>query len=181
MHAMVIAGYTVRPSGTYFLLHNSWGEAWGDRGYAWVHEKTLEMNLVAAYLVDAEPWNPSLGDVPPRQERLSQCSNGLLPDSITGQCTPPCADGSARHNAACPDLNDCPAGYVNLYGACVVAAPNVHGLDPSTGLVWACAAGGCVYGVPLGALGCMFPWCSMACPSPRFRLSYGPLGVLCTE
>lgn len=181
-HAMVIAGYRVRPSGTYFLLHNSWGEAWGDRGYAWVHEKTLETNLTIAYLVDAEPWNPASSNVPPRQERLSQCSNGLLPDSITGQCTPPCADGSARHNAACPVLTDCSPGYVNLYGVCVIAAPNGYGGgDPSTGLVWACAAGGCVYGVPFGALGCTFPWCSMACPSPRFRLSYGPLGVWCTE
>lgn len=180
-HAMVIAGYRVRPSGTYFLLHNSWGEAWGDRGYAWVHEKTLEMNLVSAYLVDAEPWDPSSSYVPPRQERLVQCFNGLLPDSITGQCTPPCTDGSARHNGACPVLTDCPAGYVNLYGKCVVAAPIGSGSDPSAGLVWACAAGGCVYGVALGSLGCTQTWCSMACPSPRFRLSYGPLGVWCTE
>ncbi len=180
-HAMVIAGYRVRSSGTYFLLHNSWGEAWGDRGYAWVHEKTLETNLRAAYLVDAELWNPSWSKVPTRQDNPSQCVNGLLPDSITGQCTPPCADGSARHNAACPDLTDCPAGYVNLYGECVVAAPNVRGSDPATGIHYACAAAGCGFVVPLGVYGCRSEWCSTSCPSPRFRLSYGVEGMRCTE
>lgn len=153
MHAMVIAGYRVRPSGTYFLLHNSWSEAWGDRGYAWVHEKTLEMNLVAAYLVDAEPWNPSWSYVPPRHERPSQCFNGLVPDSITGQCTPPCADGSARHNAVCPVLTDCPAGYVNLYGECVVAAPSGSGGDSSIGARMGVCRGGMRV---RGALGCVW-------------------------
>jgi len=180
-HAMVIAGYHVRPSGTYFLLHNSWGERWGDRGYAWVHETTLAATLRSAYLVDAELWNPSWSKVPPRQERPSQCSNGLLPDSITGQCTPPCADGSARHNAACPDLSDCPAGYVNLYGECVVAAPNVRGTDPTNGIQYACAAAGCGFVVPFGVHGCAMQWCSTSCPSPRFRLTSGPQGMACTE
>lgn len=180
-HAMVIAGYRVQPTGTYFLLHNSWGERWGERGFAWVHEQTLEKNLQAAYVVDAEPWDPSGGKVPPRQETPSQCDGGLLPDSITGQCTPPCPDGSARHNAACPELTDCPAGYVNLFGECVVAAPNVRGTDPATGIRYACAAGGCSYVVPFGVQGCFLPWCSVSCPSPRFRLSSGPFGLSCTE
>ena len=180
-HAMVIAGYRVRPSGTYFLIHNSWGETWGDRGYVWVHESTIKANLRSAYLVDAELWDPSWGKVPPRQERPSQCSNGLLPDSITGQCTPPCADGSARHNAACPDLSECPTGYVNLYGECVVAAPNVRGTDSASGIQYACAAAGCGFVVPFGVHGCAMQWCSTSCPSPRFRLTSGPLGMACTE
>lgn len=180
-HAMVIAGYRVRPSGTYFLLHNSWGEEWGDRGYAWVHETTLEGNLRAAYLVEAELWNPSWSKVPPRQELPSQCGDGLLPDSITGQCTPPCADGSARHNAACPNPNDCSAGYVNLYGECVVAAPKTQGTDNATGIRYACAAAGCGFVVPFGVYGCRLPWCSMSCPSPRFRLSSAAEGLKCTE
>ena len=180
-HAMVIAGYRVRPTGVYFLLHNSWGEEWGDHGYVWVHETTLMKNLLAAYVVDAEPWDPSKSRVPPRQENPSQCGGGLLPDSITGQCTPACPDGSARHNAVCPDLGDCPAGYVNLYGECVVAAPNVRGTDPDTRINYACAAGGCSFVVPFGVYGCFMPWCTASCPSPQFRLSYGGNGMSCTE
>jgi len=61
-----------------FFLHNGWGEGWGDRGYAWINEVTLQANLQAASLVDAEPWNPSSSNVPPRQERPAQCADGLL-------------------------------------------------------------------------------------------------------
>lgn len=180
-HAMAIAGYRVQPKGTYFLLHNSWGERWGDQGYAWVHEQTLMRNLDAAYTVEAEPWDPSWSRVPPRQEKPSQCGDGLLPDSITGQCAPPCLDGSARHNAACPNLADCPAGYVNLYGECVVAAPTAQGTDPATGIRYACAAGGCSFVLPYGVYSCGLPWCAVSCPSPRFRLASGPAGMMCTE
>ncbi len=48
---MLIAGYTIQPNGTYYLIHNSWGETWADRGYAWIHEKTLKSNIISAYLV----------------------------------------------------------------------------------------------------------------------------------
>lgn len=180
-HAMVIAGYRVLPKGTYFLLHNSWGETWGEGGYAWVHEKTLLLNLYAAYLVDAEPWDPRGSKVPPRQPNPSQCGAWLLPDSITAQCVPPCPDGSPRHNAVCADPRDCPAGYVNLYGECVVAAPDVQGTDPSTGIRYACAAGGCGFVIPSGSYGCSLPWCTASCPSPRFRLISEPPGFACTE
>lgn len=180
-HAMVIAGYRVKQTGTYFLLHNSWGERWGDRGYAWVHETTLLKNLDSAYIVDAEPWDPRASRVPPRQQNPSQCGAGLLPDSITGQCTPPCPDGSARHNAVCPDPRDCPAGYVNLFGECVVAAPKTQGTDKATGIRYACAAGGCSYVIPFGVHGCLLPWCTASCPSPRFRLTSGVIGYACTE
>lgn len=180
-HAMLIAGYRLASKGTYFLLHNSWGETWGDGGYAWIHETTLLKNIKAAYLVDAEPWDPLWSKVPPRQELPSQCPEGLLPDSITAQCTPPCSDGSARHNAACPNLSDCAPGYVNLYGECVVAAPKTQGIDRKTGIRYACAAAGCTYIAPFGVYGCYLPWCSISCPSPSFRLSAGPRGLSCTE
>ncbi|MFO0757495.1 MAG: C1 family peptidase [Byssovorax sp.] len=180
-HAMTIAGYRVLSKGTYFLLHNSWGEGWAERGYAWIHETTLRENLQAAYIVDAEPWNPSGNQVPPRTETPSACSAGLIADSITGQCTPPCPDGSARYNGACADPRDCPPGYVNLYGECVVAAPDVRGSDPTSGISYACAAGGCSYAIPFGTYGCFTPWCSVSCPSPRFRLAGSPYGLVCSE
>lgn len=178
-HAMLIAGYRLTANGAYFLLHNSWGERWGDRGYAWVHETTLLNNLRSAYTVDAEPIGPS--PVPPRNEKPTQCPDGLLSDSITAQCAPACPDGSARHNATCPDATQCPAGYVNLYGECVVAAPTAKGMDPASKVRYNCAPGGCSYVVPFGFGGCFLPWCTVSCPSPRFRLTTDTVSMACSE
>jgi hypothetical protein len=36
-HAMLIVGYT----GNYFIVKNSWGEDWGDRGYCYIPKKIL--------------------------------------------------------------------------------------------------------------------------------------------
>jgi hypothetical protein len=63
-HAMVLAGYTDRPGGRYFLLHNSWGVDWGDRGYAWVHQETLRRNIWMAYTVDARVRDVTLSPYP---------------------------------------------------------------------------------------------------------------------
>jgi hypothetical protein len=178
-HAMVIAGYRVTANGAYFLLHNSWSKQWGDDGYAWIHESTLMKNFNSAYTVDAEPIGPS--KVPPRNENPTQCPEGLLPDSITAQCAPACPDGSARHNAACADSSQCPQGYVNLSGECVVAAPTARGMDPGTNVRYNCAPGGCSYVVPFGFGGCFLPWCTVSCPSPRFRLSTDTVTMACSE
>lgn len=178
-HAMLISGYRVTPNGAYFLLHNSWGEAWGDRGYAWIHETTLLNNINNAYTVDAEPIGPS--KTPPRNETPTQCPDGLLPDSITAQCAPACPDGSARHNAVCADSSQCPAGYVNLSGECVVAAPTMRGLDPASNIRYNCAPGGCSYVVPFGLGGCFLPWCTVSCSSPKFELAVDGASLACVE
>ncbi len=178
-HAMVIAGYRVTANGAYFLLHNSWSRQWGDDGYAWIHESTLFKNLTSAYTVDAEPIGPS--KTPPRNETPTQCPDGLLPDSITAQCAPACPDGSARHNAVCADSSLCPAGYVNLSGECVVAAPTARGMDPASRVQYNCAPGGCSYVVPFGFGGCFLPWCTMSCPSPRFQLTTDGVSMVCVE
>lgn len=180
-HAMVVSGYAMSPTGIFFLLHNSWGVGWADKGYAWIHETTLAENLNAAYVVEAEPWNGQGSFVPSKNQTASQCAAGLKPDSITGQCVPSCGDGSARHNGACADPNDCPAGYVNLYGECVVAAPSVTGYDPASQIRFACAPGGCTYGVTFGQYGCVFPECQFSCPSPRFRLTRFLWTFACSE
>ncbi len=180
-HAMVLSGYKSQRDGTYFLIHNSWGESWGDHGYAWIHETTLLKNIKSAYLVEAEPWNQLGGKALPRPKAPSQCGAGLIADSVTGQCVPSCPDGGARHEGACPDLRDCPEGYVNLEGECVIAAPTRTGRDPATGVTWSCAPGGCSYIIPAGNPGCFLPWCSVSCPSPRFLLASEDVGYTCIE
>jgi len=178
-HAMLIAGYRVTSNGAYFLLHNSWSRQWGDEGYAWNNESTLLNNLRSAYTVDAEPIGPT--PVPPRNETPTQCPEELLPDSITAQCAPACPDGSARHNAVCAESSQCPQGYVNLSGECVVAAPTARGLDPASNIRYNCAPGGCSYVVPFGLGGCILPWCTLSCPSPRFQLAVDAGSLACVE
>ena len=188
-HAMVLSGYQVEPDGTYFLIHNSWGRGWGNDGYAWIHERTLERNLKTAYLVDAAPIGaapPAPGKKPapppePKREKETVCQGGLLPDSVTGECVPPCDDGSPRAGGACPVASQCPAGKVNLFGFCVPAPRPQQNRDRGTGIQWQCGAGGCTYVVPGGVAGCSVPVCMVSCAAPRFVLTAGPNGLECSE
>lgn len=185
-HAMVIAGYKVQSNGTYYLLHNSWGTKWGDGGYAWIHEKTLATNIRYAYLVDTS--TPSGGDKPnkpgeptPPAANPGNCPPGLVPDSGVPICMPPCPDGSPRHFNSCPVANQCPAGKVNIFGFCVTAPKQGLGQDAATGVRHSCGPGGCTYVVPQGSAGCSLPVCVKSCPSPKYLLTAGPLGLGCSE
>ncbi len=170
-HAMLVAGYVVFPKATYFLLHNSWGKAWGDGGYAWIHATTMEKHLREALVVDAEPV---LRDAV-KQRRVRgafTCDPSLVPDSMRGTCAPVCPDGSPRSDGVCPVANHCPAGQVNLIGVCVVAAPTTRGSDPATGISWSCGPGGCAYDLPRRvAPDCKGNVCKASCPAPLFRIA----------
>ncbi|MBK8259391.1 MAG: hypothetical protein IPK82_42890 [Polyangiaceae bacterium] len=88
---------------------------------------------------------------------------------------------AARHNGVCPDPADCPEGYVNLKGDCVVAAPKTAGVDPSSGIQYQCAPAGCAFRVPYGPY-CGFPsGCSAACAAPKYRLAFANPAFICTE
>jgi Papain family cysteine protease len=181
-HALVISGYATLPHSTYFLLHNSWGTAWGDSGYAWIHEATLRRNIGEGYVIDAHPMDTASSSRLPRQKGHTSCGASLVPDSISAQCVPPCPDGSPRHNAVCPVANQCATGYVNLTGACVLAAPSRSASDPKTGIRWTCGPGGCAYWVPKGVGGCdEAGTCMVSCPAPDFRLGHGRHGLSCME
>jgi hypothetical protein len=181
-HAMLLAGYTVQPAGTFYLVHNSWSTDWGDNGYAWIAQNTLQRNIVSAYVVQAVPTTskpaPSSSAPAPHQPA---CANNLKPDTVLGTCAPPCADGSPRNNNNCPVQNQCPAGTVNLSGACVFAAPSASGQDPKTGIWYSCSSGGCSYVIPQGQAGCSLPFCGKSCPAPNFQLAVSQAGLSCVE
>jgi hypothetical protein len=181
-HSMVMAGYAHFPHGTYFLLHNSWGTSWGDGGYAWMHETTLRRWSKEAVSVDAEPVVRAPGSRPVRQRAQTTCAKGLVPDSIQATCTSPCPDHSPRHDGVCPVAGQCPGGFVNLTGACVLAAPTVTGKDPDTDIAWTCGTGGCSYVLPRSTdAGCTGSVCQASCPAPDFILAKMGSEMVCVE
>jgi hypothetical protein len=182
-HEILLAGYAITPHGTYYLLHNSWGPKWGDEGYAWIHE-----DLVKEYWLDNRIVIP---DVQPMQVAelrqhahnglMAKCEKDKLPDSISGMCAGRCPDGSPRHNNVCADekKRECPAGQINLTGACVLSAPKESGTEGK--VKWECAPGGCTYEMPKGEIDCKEQECQVSCPAPDFRLATTRKGLACVE
>lgn len=180
-HALVVAGYVTFAKSVYFLLHNSWGGAWGDAGYAWIHAETLVQHLREALVIDAEPV---LRDAA-KQRRVRgafTCDAPLVPDSIRGTCGPLCPDGSPRSDGICAVPGQCGPGLVNLTGVCVVAAPTTRGSDPKTGITWACGPGGCTYTLPRRSdPDCRGNTCKASCPAPIFRIATVKDDLTCIE
>jgi hypothetical protein len=181
-HAFSLVGYTHVENERYFLVKNSWGERWGDNGYAWIHEHTLGKIIRGAYVVIVDP----VSDVGLRRHKRKQawvaaCGAGEAPDSIDGACKPLCGDGGPRHGGYCGTTEDCTKGFVNVAGECVLAAPKAKGTEPRTGISFACAPSGCVYTIPRNVEGCTDARCQKSCPAPDFRLGSGKGGLLCLE
>jgi hypothetical protein len=180
-HALVLVGYVTFAKAVYFLMHNSWGTAWGDGGYAWIHSTTLLKHLREALVVDAEPV---LRDAAKKRRTRGAytCDAPLVPDSIRGTCTPVCPDGSPRSDGACAVAGQCGVGLVNLTGVCVVAAPTTRGSDPKTGISWACGPGGCAYDLPRRQdPDCKGNTCKASCPAPIFRIASAGDDLTCVE
>lgn len=45
-HAVLAVGTGTIEQDQYFLIRNSWGEKWGDAGYAWLHRGYIEERLI---------------------------------------------------------------------------------------------------------------------------------------
>jgi C1A family cysteine protease len=54
-HAVVAVGYGERGSTRFVLIRNSWGDAWGLNGYAWVAVDYLTARLTGAAIMTTEP------------------------------------------------------------------------------------------------------------------------------
>jgi C1A family cysteine protease len=177
-HALALAGYAVGPKGdNYYLIHNSWGTGWGDSGYAWIHEATLAKHMMNGFgIVDARPIK---GERAHREGKV--CQKGHAPDSLTGACEAECKDGGPTHNGVCPDEADCPKGFVNLWGACIGAAPTDSGKDVKTDISWKCGPGGCAYTLPKKIGKCEKEPCMLSCPAPSFRAAKDDHGLTCVE
>jgi C1A family cysteine protease len=187
-HQILLSGYAMTPSGTYYLVHNSWGPKWGDGGYAWLHEDFLKAYWVDKIMVipDVQPKQVAERRARAHGRLTAKCAEGKVPDSISGLCAAKCPDGSPRHNNVCArdakeGKRDCPSGMVNLTGECVLAAPSGSGTDAPSRVRWECGPGGCVYGIPKDKLDCKERECEVSCPAPDFRLATLSKGLVCVE
>jgi len=86
-----------------------------------------------------QPYRQGVGDVGPfavAQAVPTPCSPGMVADSLTSACVPPCPDGSTPANGQCPPtpVAGCPSGQVvdNGTGACSNPCPD--GSAPTNGV-----------------------------------------------
>jgi C1A family cysteine protease len=54
-HAVVAVGHGERAEDRFVLIRNSWGEAWGLKGHAWIGVDYLTPRLTAAAIMTMEP------------------------------------------------------------------------------------------------------------------------------
>lgn len=100
-HAVVLAGMRKTTSGKrQFLIHNSWGQGWGDGGYAWVNEAMLPKWMYYAYKIKLEGAAPSTKDLTD-----ADCAWDELIDAGSHQCAKMCdSDENPRPtNGQCAD------------------------------------------------------------------------------
>ncbi|MGE0325392.1 MAG: C1 family peptidase, partial [Polyangiaceae bacterium] len=160
-HAVAIVGY--QPShagGRRFKIKNSWGKGWGQGGYVWIREETLQRNLIDAFTFEVrDPYGRELpqgyeignwrehplpqGDPEPPAPapQTNACQAGLARDLVFGVCLPACAGGKPSLGGLCapqaPTASSaCGAGQGHdpLSGQCVNRCPS--GLLPVGGVCW---------------------------------------------
>jgi hypothetical protein len=99
-HAVAISGYRQTPRGREYMIHNSWGESWGDKGYAWISEAMVKKNLMFGYRVKLEGEQ-----VKPLELTDDDCAWDELVDAGTGKCGKICSDDSRPNNGVCPETD----------------------------------------------------------------------------
>jgi hypothetical protein len=125
-HAVAVAGYRTTQAGRQFLVHNSWGTAWGQGGYGWVSEVMVKAHGQYAYtlkVVDRLAPAPPPTPVPaaPAGGGTSSCQAGFaqLP-------------GSPVCQKRCASNNDCGPGGTCVRPTAVSAPPVCVAVNPLT-------------------------------------------------
>jgi hypothetical protein len=106
-HAVIFAGYKTTANGRMFLIHNSWTEGWGDKGYAWISEKMVRQHLYDAYSIKVEdgaaPPPPPPPPPPPTKDTCAAGFGRAAPGAI---CTKICkAQSECSAGTSCTQAN----------------------------------------------------------------------------
>ena len=126
-HAVVLAGYRTLGGVKQFLIHNSWGDRWGEGGYGWISEGNVVRHLRSAYKV-------RVGDpgAPAPQPNAGGCPAGQVRDSVLGTCAPVCQSGSPPAAGFC---------LPTVPGFSPPALPGIPGFPPPPAQPSACPQG----------------------------------------
>ncbi|HVY46821.1 MAG TPA: C1 family peptidase [Minicystis sp.] len=103
-HAVVLAGYRTVNGKRQFLVHNSWGDRWGDHGYGWISEDMVRTQMRGAYkvrVVDAAMPKLPIPGGGGGKTAPNACSSGQVPDAVTGRCAARCSSGSPPAAGVC--------------------------------------------------------------------------------
>lgn len=130
-HALAMVGYR-KVNGSYqFLVHNSWGVSWGDKGYAWISQAMVQRWLHLAYKVktSADSGAPASPSLPKTDE---DCAGDKVLDTVTKQCVGICTDLSRPANGQCANGQPPAQGGLALPGLSGIlpGIPSIPGWNP---------------------------------------------------
>lgn len=109
-HAVVLSGYRTVSGRKQFLIHNSWGPNWGNKGYAWIGENMVRTQLRYAYRVrvanpsgapGVPPVLPGGQPTQPKPASTGGCPTGQAMDVVWRQCMAACPNGSPPAAGLC--------------------------------------------------------------------------------
>jgi Papain family cysteine protease len=106
-HGVALSGYDWTSGSLRFLVHNSWGDTWGDQGYAWISEAMVARYLQQAYKVTVENLvTPPAPPGDPNALTDDDCPEDELVDSVTGACASFCPGETRPAHGKCPGTGD---------------------------------------------------------------------------
>jgi C1A family cysteine protease len=158
-HALVVVGYRSMGASRQFLVHNSWGTDWGDRGYAWISDAMVARFTHQAFVISVaargapSPATPTTAPPAPVPTVQPPALPSAWPFPIPGMSSLPgvpggtkspsgtCAADQARDMVFGSCVKTCPGGSPPVAGFC---PPSQAGPSPAPTVPQ--PAGGCSAG-----------------------------------